>query len=28
VRAGLWRVAPRRAEALFTVHYACLLGRT
>ncbi|HVL96742.1 MAG TPA: class I SAM-dependent methyltransferase [Solirubrobacteraceae bacterium] len=28
VRAGLWRVAPRRAETLFTVHYACLLGRT
>ena len=25
VRAGIWRVAPRRAERLFTVHYAALL---
>jgi SAM-dependent methyltransferase len=27
VRAGLWRAAPRRAERLFTVHYAALLAR-
>jgi SAM-dependent methyltransferase len=27
VRAALWRVAPRRAERLFTVHHAALLGR-
>jgi SAM-dependent methyltransferase len=27
VRAGLWRAAPERAERLFTVHYAALLGR-
>jgi SAM-dependent methyltransferase len=26
VRAGAWRVAPRRAERLFTVHYAALLA--
>jgi hypothetical protein len=24
VRAAAWRVAPRRAEQLFTVHYAVL----
>ncbi len=27
VRYAAWRVAPRRAERLFTVHYACLAGR-
>jgi SAM-dependent methyltransferase len=26
VRAAAWRAAPRRAERLFTVHYACLLA--
>jgi SAM-dependent methyltransferase len=27
VRRAAWRAAPRRAERLFTVHYACLAGR-
>ena len=27
VRRALWRVAPRAAERLFTVHYACLARR-
>ncbi len=27
VRRAAWRVAPRRAETLFTVHYACLARR-
>jgi SAM-dependent methyltransferase len=27
VRRSAWRLAPRRAERLFTVHYACLAGR-
>jgi hypothetical protein len=27
VRRGLWRAAPRAAERLFTVHYACLARR-
>jgi len=27
VRRALWRVAPRAAERLFTVHYACLATR-
>ncbi len=26
VRAAVWRAAPRRAERLFTVHYAALLA--
>ena len=27
IRRGAWRAAPRAAEKLFTVHYACLLRR-